>query len=474
MKSIAAAIPVVFGKKKIPNNSSFFNKIHPLNPKTYEFLLSTAQRLFVNFVEVINLLIEEIMKHPLTYNVLFGCALTCISYTVSAQDMPSHTDANGAQTESRMNNYRTLKNMGYADQAIYEDLGNANFLNKDFETAAFWYKKLKDHSKKGTLSSSYHKRYEFALAQNDTNAASADADTADWMSMIKSDYKVGNRSKATAATASKNQKFRELNFDRESEIRFVEEQLLSDVDSELSEKDRAEAQNLYQAPIALSPDGQTAYFTKPTYIKPEYGVFSKKELVHKIYKAEKVNGRWKNAKEVAVAPKHSSTMHPALSQDGSRLFFASNMPGTFGEYDIYVSTVNKDGSLGVAKNLGRKVNTKKNDMYPNVIEGDALSFASEGHRGQGGLDVYMAEVGRSSVSLAINLGDEINSDGDEFAISFDTRNGKGYVMSNRGGKAAEVEKVAFTYGDGDAKYNDNIFEALNDSQIDYTSSLFED
>ena len=113
-------------------------------------------------------------------------------------------------------------------------------------------------------------------------------------------------------------------------------------------------------------------------------------------------------------------------------------------------------------------------MYPNVIEGDALSFASEGHRGQGGLDVYMAEVGRSSVSLAINLGDEINSDGDEFAISFDTRNGKGYVMSNRGGKAAEVEKVAFTYGDGDAKYNDNIFEALNDSQIDYTSSLFED
>jgi hypothetical protein len=87
----------------------------------------------------------------------------------------------------------------------------------------------------------------------------------------------------------------------------------------------------------------------------------------------------------------------------------------------------------------------------------------------------MAQVGKANVSLAINLGSEINSDGDEFAVAMNARNGKGYVMSNRSGSKAEVQKVAFSYGDGNGnKFDDNILEALNNSQIDYTSSLFED
>ncbi|MGB7395582.1 MAG: hypothetical protein WA913_14425 [Pricia sp.] len=309
------------------------------------------------------------MKHPLTYKMIFGCAITCLSYSVSAQDAYSNGSASAKQT----NNFKELK-----------------------------------------------------------------------MNLV-------------------------------SDLQFVENQLLSDNNVEMNEKDKNEAQNLYKAPIALSPNGRVAYFSKPEYVKPLYGIFSKKELVHKIYRAEKVNGQWKNAKEVAVAPKHASVMHPALSEDGKRLFFASNMPGTFGDYDIYVSTVNKDGSLGVAKNLGKKVNTKKNDMYPNVIEGNTLSFASEGHRGQGGLDVYMAQVGRANVSLAINLGNDINSDGDEFAVAMNDKNGKGYVVSNRGGDKSDVRQVAISSPDDKGgRFKDDILQALNDSQIEFTSSLFED
>ncbi|WP_373517772.1 cell envelope biogenesis protein OmpA [Pricia sp.] len=415
------------------------------------------------------------MKYPLT-SVIFGTVFTCFSYSVSAQDIHSNSnqDING-QTEKRMDNYRTLKNMGYDDKAIYEDLGNANFLNEDYETALFWYEKLQENSKQNTLSASYHKRYQHAKQQIVADNSPNDSNNKDWLAMIQSDYQINGNQMAGADTDTGTSKYRNLDFNRGYDIQFVEDQLLSDVDVELSESDRSEMQNRYKAPITLTPDGNTAYFSKPEYVKPMYGVFSKKELVHKIYRAEKKNGQWKNAREVAVAPKHASVMHPALSEDGKRLFFASNMPGTFGEYDIYVSTISNDGSLGVAKNLGKKVNTKKNDLYPNIIEGNTLSFASEGHRGQGGLDVYMAQVGRANVSLAINLGDEINSDGDEFAVSLASKNGTGYVMSNRGNGKTDVQKVVFSYnnnGNGQGDYD--IMEAINNSQIDYTSSLFED
>ncbi len=416
------------------------------------------------------------MKYPLTYNVIFGCAITCLSYSVSAQDIHKNNDDYGnRQTEKRMDNYRTLKNMGYDDKAIYEDLGNANFLNEDYETAMFWYEKLQEKSKNSTLSDSYNIRYQHAKQQMLADNSSSKSNNKEWLAMIQSDYQVDSQQMAGASSKNNNNKYRNLDFNRSYDIQFVEDQLLSDADVELSENDRSEMQNRYKAPIALTPDGNIAYFSKPEYVKPIYGVFSKKELVHKIYRAEKKNGQWKNVREVAVAPKHASVMHPALSEDGKRLFFASNMPGTFGEYDIYVSTVKSDGSLGVAKNLGKKINTKKNDLYPNIIEGNTLSFASEGHRGRGGLDVYMAQVGRANVSLAINLGNDINSAGDEFAVALTSKNGTGYVMSNRGKNKTDVQKVAFSYNDNGSGQDDyDIMEAINNSQIDYTSSLFED
>ena len=411
------------------------------------------------------------MNYPLT-SVIFGSVLTCLSYSVSAQDMTgfSDEDAND-RTEKRMDNYRTLAKMGYDENAIYQDLGNANFLSEDYETALFWYEKLQANSKHNTLSASYNKRYQHAKQQVVADNTSSDSNTKEWLAMIQSDYNIKGNQTASADTG----KYRNLDFNRVYDIQFVEDQLLSDAKVELTKEDRSKIQNRYKAPIALSPDGNVAFFSKPEYVKPMYGVFSKKELVHKIYRAEKKNGQWKKAQQVAVAPKHASVMHPALSEDGKRLFFASNMPGTFGEYDIYVSTVKANGSLGVAKNLGKKVNTKKNDLYPNVIEGNTLSFASEGHRGQGGLDVYMSQVGRANVSLAINLGNDINSNGDEFAVSLASKGGTGYVMSNRGNSKTDVQKVAFSYDDnGNGRDHYDIMEAMNNSQIDYTSSHFED
>ena len=131
-------------------------------------------------------------------------------------------------------------------------------------------------------------------------------------------------------------------------------------------------------------------------------------------------------------------------------------------------------------NLGKKVNTKANDMYPRVMGGNTLVFASEGRKGYGGLDVFMTEVGRKTVSLAVNLGETINSKEDEFSIFLENGESTGYVMSNRGKNKDSVQKVAFSYagnkGDkSDNKRNYNMLEAIySDVKTDHTSSVFED
>jgi Tol biopolymer transport system component len=208
------------------------------------------------------------------------------------------------------------------------------------------------------------------------------------------------------------------------------------------------------------------------------GIFSKKQKVHKIYKADKIAGEWKKISEVPLCPGDYSAMHPAVSPDGSRLFFASNMPGSFGEYDIYVATIQKNGALGTAMNLGEKVNTYKNELHPNPVADGALVFASDGREGFGGLDVYMVEVGQRKVGLAMNMGNSINSRYDEYSVNLLQKDGSGYVVSNRNGTSGITQNVAFNLNDESPSEKDRDYrflEAFNtEKQIHYSSSVFED
>ncbi len=421
------------------------------------------------------------MKNTLTYKVAFGCIMALMCLPLSAQN--DKTSAKSSQevyeANKRLDNYQELKNLGYQDREIFEDLGNANFLLENYETALFWYNKLKDISKNGILSDSYDERCQFALANLGQQVTFNRSQNKDWLSEIQTDYQINrNESKSRQGDAVAT-RFKALDMSQINE-QFLDDQLALDNSFEPLDSDPPETENGYKAPITVTADGNTAYFSKAIYVKPEYGIFSKKELVHKIYRAEKRNGQWMNIQEVALCPKNYSTLHPAISEDGSRLFFASDMPGTFGKYDIYVARVNKDGSLGIAKNLGQKVNTKKNDLYPTIVGSSALFFASEGRKGYGGLDVYMAEVGQKKVGLAVNLGNPINSAEDDFSISLITEKGMGYVMSNRGKTGGAIQQVAFSYPNKEqarilAKREYNILEVLNkDLKIDYTSSVFED
>ena len=223
----------------------------------------------------------------------------------------------------------------------------------------------------------------------------------------------------------------------------------------------------YVPEMSVTKDGQTAYFSQATYQKPLYGVFSKKEIIHEIYRAEKVNGEWKNVTKLDVCPKYASAKHPTISEDGKRLFFASNMRGSYGKYDIYVAEIKADGSLGVSKNLGPKVNTKEDELYPNIYNGTLLFFASEGRDGFGGLDLYATQVSYNSLTPSVNLGSHINSSRDDYAIQINPEKGLSYVVSNRG-QNHTIAQITVAYG---RKNKENTMVAYNDGNLE--SALYD-
>ncbi|MCA0959435.1 hypothetical protein LCL86_10305 [Muricauda ruestringensis] len=237
----------------------------------------------------------------------------------------------------------------------------------------------------------------------------------------------------------------------------------------------------YVPSMSITEDGKTAYFSKGTYQKPLYGVFSKKELVYHVYRAEKVNGEWTNITQLQVCSKHYSAKHPTVTADGKRLFFASNMKGSFGKYDIYVTEIAADGSVGVSKNLGPKVNTKEDELYPSIYNETLLFFASEGRNGYGGLDLYASQVVKNTLTTSVNLGAHINSDSDEYAIQLSPEKKMGFVVSNRGFNNT-VSQYTVAYGRSskqkqyiDVASNNAGFETvLNDDTREYADTSFQD
>ncbi|MDC0008300.1 cell envelope biogenesis protein OmpA [bacterium] len=417
------------------------------------------------------------MKNSIYLRAFLGCTIALFFATAAAQ-----TKANYPTQSLETDNYEKLKNLGYSEQEICEDLGNANFLLEKFDNAVFWYKKLMAMSTNQQLDANYQTRYEFALKQS-TGANSIASNKSDWLTQIKNDYQLKRTFEKNKEMLSDAEVYNKLDFQpnlRSLSLDYlVEYERKKAFRSEASRKKKI-AQPMYEDPVAVTADGNTAYFSKVVYQKPSTGVFSKKEMIYKIYRTDKINGQWKNLREMALTPKYSSAKHPAISEDGKRLFFASDMPGSFGKYDIYAVDLDIKGKLGQSKNLGTKVNTKKNDLYPSIIEGNTLVFASEGREGHGGLDLFMTEIGTKKVGWATNLGSPINSSKDDFSMYLMSEKGIGYVVSNRGKDKNELQQVAFSFAAKKRKEvsreNElNFKSTLNkELKIDYTTSFFND
>jgi len=126
-----------------------------------------------------------------------------------------------------------------------------------------------------------------------------------------------------------------------------------------------------------------------------------------------------------------SVGHPALSADGNYLYFASDMPGTLGETDIFYSQKQADGSWSKPENLGPTINTVSKELFPTFGPDSTFYFSSEGHSGMGGLDMYAVDGAVTTWKNVRNLKYPLNSPQDDFGILFDKTNEAGYLSSNR-------------------------------------------
>ncbi len=197
----------------------------------------------------------------------------------------------------------------------------------------------------------------------------------------------------------------------------------------------------HDGPSAYNPTTGYLYFTRNNYLDGKKGVDENKVVRLKLYRGKLEGNKFTNIEELSINDNSFSTAHPSISKDGKRLYFSSDRPGGFGGMDLYYVNLDKDGNpQGAPVNLGNKVNTSQNDLFPffNGQE-NLLFFSSEGHFGLGGLDVYVAKLDKTGNAKSIeNLGAPINSPYDDFSFINSEDQTKGYVSSNRqGGKGSD-------------------------------------
>lgn len=192
----------------------------------------------------------------------------------------------------------------------------------------------------------------------------------------------------------------------------------------------------HEATPVFTKDGQNMYFTRNNFNNGKKGKDTKRITLLKIYKATLKEGKWDNAVELPFNSDSYSVAHPTLSADEKTMYFASDMPGTYGQSDIWKVAINEDGSFGTPENLGATINTEGKESFPVITNENELYFATDGHPGLGGLDIFMSRINADGTFKApINIGAPANSPQDDFAYIIDTKTRKGFLTSNReGGK----------------------------------------
>ncbi|GAA4277878.1 TolB family protein [Aquimarina mytili] len=199
----------------------------------------------------------------------------------------------------------------------------------------------------------------------------------------------------------------------------------------------------HESSAAFSKDNKTVYFTRNNYSKRKSKTNTKGNVLLKIYRAYYEDGKWKNVEELPFSSDEYSIAHPTLSPDGRFLYFASDMPGSIGQSDLYVVEIYDDGSFGIPQNLGEQINTEGRETFPYVSDKGKLFFASDGHIGFGGLDVFVVMPDQSNNARVYNLGVPINSTEDDFTFIINEESKIGYFASNRMGGDGDDDIYGF-------------------------------
>ena len=365
--------------------------------------------------------------------------------------------------------YERVAQKGYKSVDMFQKLGNAYYFNSDYQNAAKWYAEL--FAMNTELAPEYYYRYSHSLksigdfkksdemlalfnqksgndsrgklsksdylAEIKANSGRYDVEDAginskysDYGSAIYLDKVVFTSSRDTGSLAQRKHKWTNQYFTN------LYSADLSDgmTPGAVKKFDKAINTKFHESTPTFTKDGKTMFFTRNNYINCEKGKSESKVTLVKIYQASLENGKWDNVKEVPFNSNNYSTAHPALSSDEKTLYFASDMPGTLGQSDLYKVKINEDGSFGSPENLGNTINTEGRETFPSVTDENEIYFASDGHPGLGGLDIFVSKINPDGTFGKVqNIGEKANSNKDDFAYLIDTKTRRGFFTSNRDG-----------------------------------------
>ena len=189
----------------------------------------------------------------------------------------------------------------------------------------------------------------------------------------------------------------------------------------------------HDGPASISSDGNTIYYGSVSFNEGEFLKDKEKKLklgqIY-LYKATKDGDKWSKGQALSINNKEYSIQNPSISKDGKTLYFSSDMPGGLGGHDIWKVSVDGD-TYGTPENLGANVNTEANESFPSIQDDNVLFFSSNGRQGFGGYDVFKQNTNLNE--KAINVGEPVNSQKDDFAFSYNLQKNVGYFSSNREG-----------------------------------------
>ena len=395
-----------------------------------------------------------------------------MSFTMAAQKKKLRTAAklfdNYAYFDA-IQQYERVASKEYKSVALFQRLGDAYYFNSELEKAAKWYKKLFQLNE--PVAAEYYYRYAQALKAI-KNYAKADSVLTQFSAMNTADLRAGiytrhkdylkeiekNSGRFILRTVSINSKLSDYgpsfygdnivfatNRDSLGTMRFTDAwtnksfttlysaPVLISGDTGEAKPFKGKVQTrFHESTPVFSKDMKTMYFTRNNFNNGKLQTDDYGRILLKIYKSRFKDGKWEDAAEVSFDSNQYSTAHPALSADGKTLYFASNMPGTRGDSDIYKVEIKENGTFGAPENLGPAINTEGRETFP-FVHGDRLYFASDGHQGLGGLDIFAAKMEEDGTyKEVLNIGEPVNSPMDDFGFIINETK-KGFFTSNRKG-----------------------------------------
>ena len=194
----------------------------------------------------------------------------------------------------------------------------------------------------------------------------------------------------------------------------------------------------YHEGLASFDANGNMYLTRESFYENEYVEDPESNNITSLLGIYKITRGDKNVVGLNINSIEYSVKNPSISADGKTLYFSSDMPGGFGNFDIYRGDINGNGDINNIENLGQKVNTEGQEMFPFIGNENTLYFSSDSQLGLGGLDVFFTKEVDGKWASARNVGIPVNSNADDFAFSINETSGEGFISSNRsGGKGSD-------------------------------------